>query len=154
MSDTGDQVTSAGVDAPAPVQAPDTGHNRHGEGWFRRGVLVGAIVVLVVIVAGGFFTIGWFTSTRGEDGRQQNTANGRMNMNQRGWGDQSFQGGSPRGFDQQGSNQSQGSQGNGQGMVAPQQGRNHGQQSTQQATPENQSTAPSQQYPPAPATSN
>lgn len=153
MNDTGDQVTDTGADTsvqgPATVHTPEPGNKRNGEGWMRKGVLAGAIAALVVVVAAGFFTIGWFTSTRGEDRWQQNMSNERMNMNMRGWGDRSLPGRSQRGFGNQGRNQSQGPFGNGQGTVVPQQGQNGGQQSGSQAQTVPQSQSGSQQSNPS-----
>jgi hypothetical protein len=68
LSDTGDSTTAGGAEAPAapPVDVPQTGSGRRGDGWFSRGVRNGIIAAAVVVVAGAFFTIGCFTSTRGE----------------------------------------------------------------------------------------
>jgi hypothetical protein len=162
LNDTGDQVTGTEADtlvqAPATVNTPEPENKRNGEGWMRKGVLAGAIAALVVVVAAGFFTIGWFTSTRGEDRWQQNMSNERMNMH--GWGNRSLPGRSQRGFDNQGGNQSQGSSGSGSGTVVPQQGQNGRQQSgsqaqtvpqsqsgSQQSNPSSQSYGPGQQAP-------
>jgi PDZ domain-containing secreted protein len=121
LSDTGDTTTVAGMETPAPapqpVDVPQTQSSRRGDGWFTRGVRSGIIAAVVVVVAGAFFTIGWFTSTRGEHGRpaMMNSINQKMNMRQRG----NLQGGT----NQQGTNQWQGYPNRGRGMVVPQQGQ-------------------------------
>jgi membrane-associated protease RseP (regulator of RpoE activity) len=54
----------AQVAQPAPE--PKTQKTPSGEGWFSRAWHVGIFAAVVVVVAGVFFTIGWFTSTRGD----------------------------------------------------------------------------------------
>ena len=131
MSDTNDTSTVAGTETPAqapqptpapqPIAAPQTESGRRGDGWFRRGVRGGIIAAVVVVVAGAFFTIGWFTSTRGEHGqpKMMNGVYQKMNMRERG----GLQGGTG----QQGTNQWQGYPNRGLGMVVPQQGQGQSQ---------------------------
>ncbi len=121
LSDTGDTSTVAGaettVQAPQPVDPPRAESGPRPSGWFNRGVRSGIIAAVVVVVAGAFFTIGWFTSTRGDHGRLTltNGIHQKMNMGERG----NLQGGS----DQQGTNQWRGYSNRGGGMVVPQQGQ-------------------------------
>jgi PDZ domain-containing secreted protein len=108
LSDTGDPTTVAGVETPAqapqPVYVPQTGSSPRGDGWFNRGLRSGIIAAVVVVVAGAFFTIGWFTSTRGEHTYPAKTTgiNQQMNPSQR-------------------------YPGRNRGMVIPQQGQGQGQ---------------------------
>jgi membrane-associated protease RseP (regulator of RpoE activity) len=125
LSDTDDTTTVAGTEmsahAPQPVDVPQTQRSSRGGGWFSRGVRGGIIAAVVVVVAGAFFTIGWFTSTRGEQGhpRMMNDIYQKMNMRE--------QGGSQGGTDQRGMNQWPGYPNRGRGMVVPQQGQTQGQ---------------------------
>ncbi len=79
MSDTVETNTEAATETPAPptpaapapaaaqpVEAPPAGGSPHGSGWFSRGWRCGAAAAVIVLVAGAFFTIGWFTSTQGD----------------------------------------------------------------------------------------
>jgi membrane-associated protease RseP (regulator of RpoE activity) len=84
LSDTDDTTAAAGTDTPAqtvepaeaplaaqPVQgaqtvstaeAPPPASSHRTTGWFSRGWRYGAAAAVIVVVAGAFFTIGWFTS--------------------------------------------------------------------------------------------
>ena len=121
MSDTEDTTTVAGTETPAPapqpVEVPKPEIDRRGDGWFDRGARIGISAAVIVVVAGAFFTIGWFTSTRGDHGRfaMANGIHQKMNMRQRG----GLQGGS----NQPGTYQWQGYPGGRRGMMAPQQGQ-------------------------------
>jgi membrane-associated protease RseP (regulator of RpoE activity) len=92
LSDMGETTTVAGTETPAqapqPVDVPQTQSSRRGDRWFTRGVRSGIIAAVVVVVAGAFFTIGWFTSTRGEHARpaMRYSIDQRMNMHERGRG--------------------------------------------------------------------
>jgi membrane-associated protease RseP (regulator of RpoE activity) len=125
LSDTGDTSTVAGtettVQTPQPVDPPRAESSPRANGWFNGGVRIGIIAAVVVVVAGAFFTIGWFTSTRGDHGRLTltNGIHQKMNMGERG----NVQGGT----DQQGANQRRGYSDGGGGMVIPQQGQGQGQ---------------------------
>lgn len=125
MSDTGDETTIGGaataMQAPQPALASETGKGQRGATWLGRGALIGIMAAAVVVVAGAFFTIGWFTSTRGEHGHPTvlNGINQQMNIHERG--------GSQGGTDQRGTNQWQGYPNRGRGMVVPQQGQGQGQ---------------------------
>jgi hypothetical protein len=90
------------AEAPPPAQAPQappTGSSQRTAGWFSRCWRGGLAAAVIVVVAGVFFTIGWFASTGGDhhhgfDGREI-----RQQMGMREWAHQ--QGGS----DQQDSGQ-------------------------------------------------
>jgi membrane-associated protease RseP (regulator of RpoE activity) len=106
--------------APQPEPVPQGGSSPGRDGWFKGGLRCGAIAAIVVVVAGAFFTIGWFTSTRGDHGypAAMKGINQQMNMRERG--------GSQGGADQRGMRQWQGGPRRGRGTVpprvAPQQG--------------------------------
>ncbi len=93
MSDTDDTTTAAATETPAqtaepaevPPEVPPTGNTQRTAGWFSRGWRSGVAAAVIVVVAGAFFTIGWFTSTR-EDHGDANWAKqicGQMNMRER-----------------------------------------------------------------------
>jgi membrane-associated protease RseP (regulator of RpoE activity) len=121
LNDTVDQntaaepATAAAAEAPAepettaratqPVPAPQTSSKARGEGWLSKGVRNGLLAAVIVVVAGAFFTIGWFTSTRGDQMRP----------------------GMMIGIQQQGSDRWQGQPGPRWGMDAPEQGQQGGQ---------------------------
>ncbi len=126
MNETGDSSTAAGSETPTqPPQSVDVPQAETGprrDGWFHGAVRVGIIAAVVVLVAGAFFSIGWFTSPGGEhDGYSEmmNGTNQQMHMRQ--WD------GSQGGTDQRGSEQRQRDSGRKQGMVVPQQGQGQGQ---------------------------
>jgi membrane-associated protease RseP (regulator of RpoE activity) len=125
LSDTGDTSTVAGTETTAqtsqPVDPPRAESGSRANGWFNGGVRIGIIAAVLVVVAGAFFTIGWFTSTRGDEGRltMANSIRQKMNMGERG----DLQGGT----DQRGTNQQRGYSNRGGGMVVPQQGQGQGQ---------------------------
>ncbi len=144
LSDTDDQTMAAEAGVPAeatePASVPQTATSPRRDSWFRNGLRNGIIAAVVVVVAGAFFTIGWFTSTRGDHGRSVERAGIEQRMNLP-------QSGVPQGgTDQQGSNQAQGHRGRNWGMNAPQQGQAQG-----QAIPrgQSQSNGPSTQQPPS-----
>lgn len=81
MSDTVDTTTDTAAEtaAPAtpatpatpaaqPVEAPPAGGSPRSGGWFSRSWRCGVAAAVIVLVAGAFFTIGWFTSTQGDCG--------------------------------------------------------------------------------------
>jgi membrane-associated protease RseP (regulator of RpoE activity) len=143
MSDTNDTSAAAEVEAPAPapaqvaqpVEVPRAQTTPQGGGWFRGALRSGIVAAVVVVVAGAFFTIGWFTSTRGDYDRTR-MMNGIQQMM-----DQRAQDGWQPGTDQQGAGQGQGYRKHGRGMGVPQQGQGQGQ--TLPTTP-SQPTIPSQ----------
>jgi membrane-associated protease RseP (regulator of RpoE activity) len=141
LSDTGDPITVAEAETPAQapqtVSVPQTESSPRGDGWFKRGVRSGVIAAIVVVVAGAFFTIGWFTSTRGEDGHLtvMNGINQQKSMGERG--------GSQGGADQRGTNQWQRCPRRGGGMIAPQQGQ--GQNQTVPGVPSQSNSQSNQQ---------
>jgi membrane-associated protease RseP (regulator of RpoE activity) len=121
VSDTSDQPVAAGAETPAqvidPTNLPQTGSSPRGGGWLSRGVLYGMFAAIVVVVAGAFFTIGWFTSTRGDHVRPVPMYGLNQAMNQRA-------GNGPQGgTNQPGSNQPQGQLNPQRRMGAPQQGQ-------------------------------
>ena len=124
MSDTEDTSTVAGPETPAqapqPVAPPQVESTPRRNGWFRGGWRIGIMAAVVVVVAGAFFTIGWFAS-HGEDGRRDGGKNIEQRMNTR------EQGGRQDGTDQRGSGQWQGCPNQGGRMVVPQQGQGQGQ---------------------------
>ena len=135
--------------APQPAPAPQSESGRRGDGWFRGGVRSGIIAAVVVVVAGAFFTIGWFTSTRGDHERLGiiNGINQKMNLGERG----RMQGG----IYQQGPNQWQGCPNRGRGMMIPQQGQGQGQivpipQSQPYVQPQQQGQSPQPAQPSQP----
>ena len=136
--------TETPAQAPEPVDVRQAGSSSRGGGWFRRGVRCGIIPAVVVVVAGAFFAIGWFTSTRGDHGqlRVANGINQKMNMRERGC----LRGGAG----QQGTNQWQGNPNRGRGMIIPPQGQDQNQAVPtvpSQPTPQGQTTPPSQTTP-------
>ena len=121
MSDTDDTSTVAGTETPAPAPQPvepqQTESSPRGRRWFNGGWRWGIIAAVVVVVAGAFFTIGWFTSTRGDHGRYtaKNGIHQMMNTGERG----RLQGET----DQRGTDQWQTYPNRGRGMIVPQQGQ-------------------------------
>ena len=168
MSDTEDTSTVAGTETPAqapqPAAAPESvtapqpaaaqqpQSTKHGGGWFHGSLRGGIIAAVVVVVAAAFFTIGWFTSTRGDHGniRVMNGIYQKMGVRQPGV---------PQGgFYQRGMRQRQGYSNQGQGMIVPQQGQSQGQivpipqpQSNGQTNPQGQTTPPTQTNPQTPS---
>jgi membrane-associated protease RseP (regulator of RpoE activity) len=95
LSDIVDTTTSTATDTPAqpieppeapPTAAPPTGNGHRPAGWFSGGWRYGLAAAIVVVVAGAFFTIGWFTSTRADHGHGAGGREICQQMNQRGWG--------------------------------------------------------------------
>ncbi len=122
MSDSDDLTPVAEAEAPEqvsePVSVPQTGSSSaHGNGWFKRAVRSGIIAAIVVVVAGAFFTIGWFTSTRGEDERSSMMGGINQQENMREWS------GSRGGADQRGTDQRQPDSGRRGAMTEPRQGQ-------------------------------
>jgi hypothetical protein len=72
LSDTVDTTIDTETETPAqtaqPTEPPSTGSSQHTPGWFSRGWRYGVAAAIIVVVAGAFFTIGWFASTRGDHG--------------------------------------------------------------------------------------
>jgi membrane-associated protease RseP (regulator of RpoE activity) len=69
LNDKVKTTTGTAAETPAqtaqPAEVPPTGSSRTA-GWFSRGWRCGVAAAVIVLVAGVFFTIGWFTSTRGD----------------------------------------------------------------------------------------
>ena len=115
LSEQGDPTTATApqepapvtppVTAPQPAPAPAAGSPPHRGGWFTGAVRSGIVAAVVVIIAGAFFTIGWFTSTRGEHRYPPVTRGMNQPMNMPG-GSFNRHGGMPT--PQQGQGQSQG----------------------------------------------
>jgi membrane-associated protease RseP (regulator of RpoE activity) len=121
-----------------PAVAPPAGNNPRTAGWFNRGWRYGVAAAVIVVVAGAFFTIGWFTSTRGDHGRDtiaQVMSQRMKNLPQ-------------RGFQQRGAGQQAPGQWQGPNYPNRQYNGQPNQQtpSTQQA-PSNQQTPSTQQAP-------
>ncbi len=139
MSDTDDTSTVAGAEppeqappvpeqapqapeqAPQVIDAPQSERSRRGAGWFSGGVRAAIVAGVVVLVAGAFFTIGWFTSTGGDDDRPRlmDRIDQRMDMRERG----DLRGGT----DERGLGECPGCPSDGRGMMVPQQGQGWGQ---------------------------
>jgi membrane-associated protease RseP (regulator of RpoE activity) len=87
LSDTDDTATAAAMETPGatetPVQTPQppdvpqtpepaavppTANSQSTAGWFSRSWRYGVAAAVIVVVAGAFFTIGWFTSTHDDHG--------------------------------------------------------------------------------------
>jgi len=51
-----------------PAQSPPTEKDRRTGGWFSRGWHYGVTAAVLIVVAGAFFTIGWFASTHENHG--------------------------------------------------------------------------------------
>jgi PDZ domain-containing secreted protein len=121
LSDTEDTSTVAETETPAPapqpVDPPQVESIPRRNGWFHGFARGGIIAAVLVVVAAAFFTIGWFASTRGEDGHRGARKSIEQNMNTR------EQGGRRGGTDQRGAGQWQGCPNQGGGMVVPQQGQ-------------------------------
>lgn len=109
---------SVAVDADVTAAAPES--KTGGRGWLKTGGLIAGIALGVVIVAGGFFSLGWFTSDGGEGRHNDRMANERLYGGNGGSDEQSLPGEPQRGWSQRGDSQSQIIPGNGRGMVAPQ----------------------------------
>lgn len=60
------EPTGASAETTQPDDTPPTGNSRRSAGWFGGGWRCGLAAAVIVLVAGSFFTIGWFTSTRGD----------------------------------------------------------------------------------------
>ena len=89
--DTTDTTPPTTTEMPAqtvqPAEVPSATSSKRTTGWFSRGWRAGVAAAVIVVVAGAFFTIGWFTSTRGDhNGLVAREISQRMNL--RGWGSQ------------------------------------------------------------------
>lgn len=91
LSDTDDTTTAAATETPAqtaePAEVPPTGNSQRTAGWFSRGWRYGVAAAVIVVVAGAFFTIGWFTSTREDhgDATRAKEISEQMNLRERGF---------------------------------------------------------------------
>lgn len=83
--DAAPTTPSEPVQAPGPVQTPPPDKGQSGGGWFSRGWRCGVAAAVIVVVAGAFFTIGWFTSTREDHGDRDRLGaiTERMNLRER-----------------------------------------------------------------------
>lgn len=108
LSDTNDTATGAATETPAqaaetagvpptaqPVempqtaqtaQVPPTGSSHRTTGWFGRGWRYGVAAAVIVVVAGAFFTIGWFTSAHDGHGHAIRTKEISQRTDLREWG--------------------------------------------------------------------
>lgn len=142
MSETDETSTVAGTESsaaapeptPAPASAPQTESSPRRSRWASNGVRGGMIAAVIVIVAGAFFTIGWFTSTRGDRG----DFSLRQSIDQ------------GMGMRQQGADEWQGHRGHRPGMGVPQQGQSMPWGG--QSAPPTQPTQPTQPTPSTPST--
>jgi hypothetical protein len=89
LSDTVDTTTAVATETPAqpvrPAEVPPTAGSQRTTGWFGRVWRVGLAAAVIVLVAGVFFTIGWFTSTGGDHGHGMGGREIRQQMNMREW---------------------------------------------------------------------
>jgi membrane-associated protease RseP (regulator of RpoE activity) len=83
------EQTPQPVEAPQaaqPVETPPPAGGQRGDGWFSRGWRYGLAATVVVVVAGAFFTIGWFTSTAGDHHHAIGANEISQRMDLREWG--------------------------------------------------------------------
>jgi membrane-associated protease RseP (regulator of RpoE activity) len=87
VNTTTDTATKTPVHTAQPAEVPPTGSSQRTAGWFSRGWRCGVAAAVIVLVAGAFFTIGWFTSTRGDHSHAAcaNEINQQMNLRERGF---------------------------------------------------------------------
>jgi membrane-associated protease RseP (regulator of RpoE activity) len=75
------------AEAATPMgTVPPTVNTQRGPGWFSTGWRYIVAAAAIVLVAGAFFTIGWFTSTRGDDDHFFKAGEIGRFMDGRGWG--------------------------------------------------------------------